>query len=348
MTYDLIEEWLAYAQTINTEGYASASEKFEKMLESAQAFLPRKPRGEPSFTIRGGNAGMLASGKIIGDTPQSCPLNIWLRCNNIEEPKGDKTYYTFEQGFAQERVFKLLNPTFEVGVRNPNPPKIKGYPIHGEIDAKSPEGVYYELKSIQSSNKLKPFLVEGEYKFDNLLQLAFYMSVYVQNKGVLRYVSMVYHKSTINKVEWKFHPGMYRDYEVEFDSQGRFHVDGKPTIITTDSIYRFIEYIAWMYESQPRCAEILVPMSRDKLDENTSCYFCKFKEVCERARRENWTLDKFTQGGKDVVEFLQFECDKVSYQVRGDTKPDVEEPKSAGTKRGGKRNSKSDTNVRPG
>lgn len=299
----LIDEYWNLAKTVNSPEFAEATIKFEKILEDAQKYLPvvRQKKTYPSYAIRGGNAGVLLNGCIVGNSNQSCPIKAFLRSWGVEENIDDRAKYTFAVGKAQEQVFAELHPDFKMGVIGESF-EIEGVPTRAEIDAVSPEGVYYELKSVQSTSKLKQYFVEGEYSFDNLAQLAFYMAVYCQSKGVLRYTAAIYHDLECKKTKYKFRPGDFREFQVIFDDSGRFYVDNVATILTTDSVYRHIEYVAWVMTSLPKPSEILLPVSSKDPTKSVCCGYCPFKDVCEAARKEGWELMDLMKIAKEMVE----------------------------------------------
>lgn len=298
---DLIKAFWKSQQAINTDSYDKATVEFEAVLAEAQKHLPKsvEEKAYPRYAVRGGQAGCLVGGKILGNSPQSCPLKSYLRSWGIEEPKDERALYTFAMGTAQEKVFAELHPDFKMSVIGDRY-EIEGIPIKGEVDAIAPDGTFYELKSVQSTQKLKGYLVDGEFSFDNFMQLAFYMSCYQKSKGVLRYTCGLYHKATINKVEHKFAPGMYREYKVAYDDSGRFYVDGKATLLTTESMYRHIEYIVWVFTQQPKCGEILVPVAPDALDKSLCCVYCYFREACDAARVSNSELSTLVDLAKSL------------------------------------------------
>jgi hypothetical protein len=301
---DLLKAYTEAQFAIGTESYGEKSDVCYELLEAAQKLLPkvREPKVYPNWAIRGGNSGVLLQGKIIGNSAQSCPIKAYLRSWGVEEKLDARALYTFSVGKAQEEVFAQLHPDFKMGVLpNTEAMAVDGIPIRAEVDAVAPDGTFFELKSVSSTKKLNPYFVAGEYSFDNLVQLAFYMAVFLQPKGVLKYTAAVYHDTTIAKVPYKFVPGYSREYVVNYNEQGRFYVDGKSTMITTDSIYRHIELIAWVFNSLPRVDEIPIPYSVDKPDEVVACRWCPFKEVCQHCRDNKCSLEELKEYAKGVV-----------------------------------------------
>lgn len=245
--------------------------------------------------IRGGNAGCIISGRLVSDNGQSCPRKCYLRSYRVEPPVGEVEDYVFASGKVYEEVFAKHNPGFKMNVRMEDIPEIDGIPIMVEVDAISPEGVLYELKSIQSSDKLKPYLITGEYKFDNFVQLAFSMAVRLQNKGVLRYISVIFHEFTVNKVNYKIKPSHHRDYKVIYNESGRFLVDNEPTILTTDNIYTYIDYMVWVYNNDKHIyvKDLIKPYDSINFNKNTACFYCYFKTLCQWADENNIKLPEF-------------------------------------------------------
>jgi hypothetical protein len=301
---DLLKAFQESQMAIGHESYGEKCDACYDMLEAAQKLLPkvREEKTYPNWAIRGGNSGILLQGNIVGNGHQSCPIKAFLRSWNVEEKLDSRALYTFSVGTAQESVFAKLHPDFKMGVLpNEEGMAVDGIPIRAEVDAVAPDGTFYELKSVASTKKLKPYFVSGEYSFDNLVQLAFYMAVFLQPKGVLKYTAAVYHDTTIDKVAYKFVPGFTREYAVHYNEQGRFYVDNKPTMVTTDSIYRHVEYIAYVFNNLPRVDEILVPVSSEDPTKSVCCVYCPFKEVCQHCRDNKCSLEELKMFAEEVV-----------------------------------------------
>lgn len=236
----------------------------------------------PRLLVRGGQAGIMIAGNIIGNKPQGCPRVAVLRSHGIQEPIDFNTALVFASGRTFEDTFQKYHPDFKVNVRQEEMPWLnERVRLAIEIDAIAPDGTYYEHKTVQSSSKLKPYLITGEYSLDNLIQLCYAMACFGQKRGILRYTAMIFHSCTVNKVECKFRPGMHRDYVVE-EIDGRFHVDGKPTVVTVSGVHRHAEYIAFVLDQMPQPYVMPKPMDPEK-HENVACHYCYWKTVCQDA-----------------------------------------------------------------
>ena len=256
----------------------------------------------PRLLVRGGNAGCMIAGVIIGCKEQGCPRVALLRSHGIQKPIDFSTKLVFANGRTFEAVFEAEHPEFQCNVRQDEMPFINdSVRLAIEVDGIGPDGRFYEFKTIQSSSKLKPYLITGEYSIDNLIQLTYAMACFGEDRGVLRYTSMIFHKCTVNKVEKSFRPGDHRDYEVEF-KDGRVHVDGKPTVLTKEGLRRHLEYIAFILEQKPQPYTMPKPVEPSGSGENVACHWCHWKQICQEAEVRQMTAMEFMLEAKAFVE----------------------------------------------
>jgi hypothetical protein len=305
---NLIDAFWRSRQAINTADYAKAVEDFEVMLAEAQKLLP-KPKEErqyPSYSIKGGQAGLFAEGAPMGESDQVCVRKAYLRCWGVEEVPSAQMLFTWATGRAQEDVYTQLYQGWRFNVRQEECPEIEGIPIRIEVDAIDPQGEFFELKSVQKVSKLKPFLVTGEYKRENLVQLAYAMATFQQQRGTLRYTSAVWHDFTVDKEKKVFKQGDFRDYKVRFDDSGRFYVDDKAVFLTLDSIYRHIEFSAWVFGNNPKIRD--VPRPKNYSDTKPlkdgslpiACMWCCMKDACRSAEECNCSMNDFVALAKEL------------------------------------------------
>lgn len=273
---------------------------------------------KPRLSVRGGNAGIMMAGKIISNTCQGCPRKLLLRSYGANLPIDARARRTFAIGRAIEDCFAQENPQISCNHRQDEMPVLGEGPKPGQqvrlaieidgVEMIGDEPRFYELKTVQSTDKAKDYIAKGEYSFDNLVQLSYAMIAFGAKVGRLVYFACFYHKFTCDNIEWKITPETKRVYEVEVKS-GRVFCDGKPTIITEDAVHRHIEYSAFVLGT---LSEKIVTIPRpschpDKLQkkgkfdpvEHLACQWCDFKQLCEHAENHDMNQEQFVIAGRD-------------------------------------------------
>ena len=268
----------------------------------------------PRLFVRGGCAGVLCSGKILGNSKQACPRASLLRSYGVQEPIDGRAKRTFAIGRAIETCFCEERPELQGNVRQEEMPVLGDGPFPNskvflaiEVDAvettKDTAGNevqrFYELKTVQSTKKAKQYLSQGEYSFDNAVQLAYAMVNFGASHGILRYMACFYDDFTYNKEKVKITPESYREYIVE-NRHDRIFVDGQPTVITYDGVCGHVEYSAWVLGTLDlKIKDILKPSSPDpeSKEEHVACQWCYFNRLCAVAEQEEWTQAKFIREG---------------------------------------------------
>jgi hypothetical protein len=280
----------------------------------------------PRLSVRGGNAGIMMAGKIISNTYQGCPRKQLLRSYGVSTPIDARARRTFAIGRAIEDCFAQENPQISCNHRQEEMPVLGEGPKPGqevklaiEVDgveqitnsAGDIEPRFYELKTVQSTDKAKDYIAAGEYSFDNLVQLSYAMFAFGARLGRLIYFACFYHKFTMAGVEHKVTPETKRVYEVEIKND-RIFCDGKPTIITADSVARHIEYSAFILGTlsekilsipRPSChSDKMVKKSKTEPIEHLACQWCDFRELCELAEEKDMNQEQFVKAGKEFVD----------------------------------------------
>ena len=251
-------------------------------------------RREPKLWIRGGQAGCLQGGNLLGNTPQGCVRNAWLRDNGIEKPIDEVSKMTFALGRCCESVFAEEHPELSINHRQDEMMDVYGCKLAVEFDALDEENnLIYELKSVQSTEKIKTYLAAKEYSFDNLLQLCFSMACFSIPNGRLRYTSLLRHSFDFQKQKFKIKQGDYCEHEVLMQD-GRFLVDGKPVVITPNGIFRFVEFCtnAFTNASTMKVLDVPRPVSPDD-GKCAACFYCPHAAACEEAEASGITLEQF-------------------------------------------------------
>ena len=237
-----------------------------------------------------GNSGQLVNGQIYDNSNQSCPRKIYARAVGFEEPIEDSSLVTFAVGNAVESVFFQKNPTWIASYRSPTPlapfDMFPDFNIRLEADAVLMKDgkidKITELKSISSSKMAKKVFAEGEYKLENLVQLASYMVYLDVEKGFLYYQSTIYHSFECAKTKYSIRAGDKKVFSVTINDHGYFMVDGNRTPVSVDSILRFGEYIACVLAGEVPFKQVLIPVSSSEPEKgNVGCYYCPCKPYCE-------------------------------------------------------------------
>ena len=236
------------------------------------------------FKIAGGNIGILTGGQIFSKENQGCPRRIFLRNHKIDEPINEASRITFALGRMMESVFAETHPECKMNVRPPEMLPITKTTVLGlETDAMDVDRyMIWELKTVSSTSKLKDYIIKGDYKLDNVMQLALYLLAFNNDDqqidyGVLKYTNVVYDSLTVDKIKYSAKPGMSREFRCEW-KDGVLLIENKPSRITEKGITRFIEYVAHVLEERPPMKEVLKPT--DEEGNNIACHWCYWKSQC--------------------------------------------------------------------
>ncbi len=307
----LQDMWLKLAElqaNDRYDEYCILANEFDALLAVADQHLPKKkePRPVPFYSIKGGQAGVFAEGGPMGETDQVCVRKAYLRCWGVEETPKPQMLFTWATGRAQEDVYTQLYPNWKFNVRQTECPELEGIPVMIEVDAVDPSGAFHEFKSVQKADKLKPFMVTGEYKRENLLQLAYAMAAFQNQRGFLRYTSGLWHDFTVDKEKKVFKQGDFREYKVTFDDSGRFYVDDKQVFLTLDALYRHMEFSAWVFNSNPKVSEVPRPHNwpdTKPTKEGTppiACLWCCMRDACNTAEVANCDMNTLVELAKGL------------------------------------------------
>jgi CRISPR/Cas system-associated exonuclease Cas4 (RecB family) len=254
--------------------------------------------------VRGGNSGYIQNGIVYSDSPQACLRRILLRHHGIQEEITEKTQKVFNIGFLNEEEY-AKNFTEGTSDFKCVVPINDATEFAGSVDFVQPDGTPEEHKSITSLNTHKLVFDNNLYKFDNLVQLANYMTALESPKGELVYTSYteaVNYKEidsfTYDEIKEKIlsiTPKVKR-YFVTIDDSGRFSVDKKPLDLYVENIIDFWKEAANVLEHN-----IVYPNRPEtKKKFGSSCDFCPLKGVCSDWEKNPTTTDDFLRSAEYV------------------------------------------------
>jgi hypothetical protein len=148
-----------------------------------------------------GNSAFAKNGDVITNK-EGCLRIVLLRAHGVESKISPQTKKTFALGHANEKVFVenyiVNNPDIESFIEEKEYLQLFDNGTskvgHSDVVAIGTNGtpIIFELKAVSSVSKHKDYVLNGEYKLDNLAQCVNYMLHFKAPVGYLVYSSYIY------------------------------------------------------------------------------------------------------------------------------------------------------------